>query len=75
MIEPPLLFWLFHLGWWLFGVDEWWPRLVPPLFGLANLFLVRSLARRLWPDRPEVAKTAPVVLLGFLLWSVFTTLL
>jgi len=71
--KPPLLFWLFHLGWWLFGVDEWWPRLVPPLFGLANLFLVRSLARRLWPDRPAAAKAAPVVLLGFFFWSVFTT--
>ena len=71
--KPPLLFWLFHLGWWLFGVNEWWPRLVPPLFGLANLFLARSLARRLWPDRPEVARTVPAVLLGFFFWSLFTT--
>lgn len=71
--KPPLLFWLFHLGWGLFGVNEWWPRLVPPLFGLANLHLVRSLARRLWPDRPEVARVAPAVLLGFFFWSAFTT--
>lgn len=72
--KPPLLFWLFHLGWWFFGVEEWWPRLVPSLFALANLFLTAALARRLWPDRPGVAKAAPWVLLGLLLWSVYTTM-
>ncbi|HEX7184583.1 MAG TPA: glycosyltransferase family 39 protein [Thermoanaerobaculia bacterium] len=73
--KPPLLFWLMHFGWWMFGVNDWWPRLVPALFGLANLFLTASLARRLWPDRPEVARTAPAVLLGLLLWSLFTAMI
>jgi len=72
--KPPLLFWMFHLGWWFFGVNDWWPRVVPALFALANLGLTARLARRLWPDRPEVAGSAPAVLLGFLLWSVFTTM-
>jgi 4-amino-4-deoxy-L-arabinose transferase-like glycosyltransferase len=72
--KPPLLFWLFHLGWEAFGVNDWWPRLVPSLFALANLLLTAALARRLWPDRPRVARAAPWVLLGFLLWSVFTTM-
>lgn len=72
--KPPLLFWLFHLGWWFFGVNDWWPRLVPALFGLANLGLTARLARRLWPDRPRVARAAPAVLLGLLLWTVFTTM-
>lgn len=72
--KPPLLFWMFHLGWWFFGVNDWWPRVVPALFALANLGLTARLARRLWPDRPEIAGTAPAVLLGFLLWSVFTTM-
>lgn len=72
--KPPLLFWLFHLGWWFFGVDDWWPRVVPALFALANLGLTARLARRLWPDRPEVARNAPAVLLGLLLWTIFTTM-
>lgn len=72
--KPPLLFWLFHLGWWAFGVNDVWPRLVPALCGLANLGLTGVLARRLWPDRPAVAAAAPAVLLGLLLWTVFTTL-
>ncbi|HYN22017.1 MAG TPA: glycosyltransferase family 39 protein, partial [Thermoanaerobaculia bacterium] len=68
--KPPLLFWLFQLGWWFFGVNDWWPRVVPALFALANLAFTERLARRLWPDRPEIAVAAPAVLLGFLLWSV-----
>lgn len=72
--KPPLLFWLFHLGWWFFGVNDWWPRVVPALFGLANLALTARLARRLWPDRPEVERNAPTVLLGLLLWTIFTTM-
>lgn len=70
--KPPLLFWLFNLGWWAFGVNEIWPRLVPPLVSLANLVLTGVLARRLWPERPAVVRTAPAVLVGLLLWSVFT---
>lgn len=73
--KPPLLFWLFHLGWAVFGVNEWWPRLVPPLCALANLHLVARLARRLWPDRPWLARRVPLVLLGFAFWSAFTTMI
>jgi len=72
--KPPLLFWLMHAGWAVFGVNEWWPRLVAPLFGLGCLFLTRRLALRLWPDRPEVAALAPLIVLGSLFWTLFATL-
>ena len=74
--KPPLLFWLINLGWGIFGVNEWWSRLVAPLFGLASLFLTRRLARELWPSRssPWVSSMAPLVLFGGLFWAVFTTL-
>jgi 4-amino-4-deoxy-L-arabinose transferase-like glycosyltransferase len=29
--KPPLLCWLYQPGWRLFGVNAWWPRLVPAL--------------------------------------------
>ncbi|NQU55596.1 MAG: glycosyltransferase family 39 protein, partial [Rhodospirillales bacterium] len=70
--KPPLLFWLMHAGWAVFGVNEWWPRLVAPLFGLASLFLTSSLARRLWPSRPAVALAAPLILFACLFWTLFT---
>lgn len=72
--KPPLMFWLIDLGWLTSGVNDLWPRLVAPLFGLATLFLTRNLARRLWPDYPTVGYFAPVLLFGGLFWALFTTL-
>ena len=72
--KPPLLFWLMNAGWAIFGVNEWWPRLVAPLFGLGTLFLTARLAAKLWPDRPEVARLAPFMVMGSLFFTIFTTL-
>ncbi len=72
--KPPLLFWLINLGWAVFGVNEWWPRLVAPLFGLGSLFLTARLARALWPEAAQTARMAPLVLFGGLFWALFTTL-
>ncbi len=72
--KPPLLFWLMTAGWHVFGVNDWWPRLVAPLFGLGSLFLTARLAHILWPDRPDIPETAPLLVLGSLFWAVFTTL-
>jgi 4-amino-4-deoxy-L-arabinose transferase-like glycosyltransferase len=71
--KPPLLFWLVAAGWRLFGVSEWWARLVPTLFALASLLLTARLARRLWPDREDVAHAAPLFLLATFFWSFFST--
>lgn len=71
--KPPLLFWLMNLGWAVFGMNEWWPPLVAPLFGLACLFLTRSMAQKLWPEDPMIADLSPIVLLGAAFWTVFTT--
>jgi 4-amino-4-deoxy-L-arabinose transferase-like glycosyltransferase len=73
--KPPLLFWLIEGGWRVFGVHEWWGRVVPSLFALASLFLTARLARRLWPDRPEIAAATPFLLVATLFWSFFTTVL
>ena len=72
--KPPLLFWLINAGWAVFGVNDWWPRLVAPLFGLGTLFLTARMAGKLWPERPEVAGLAPFLVLGSLFFTVFTTL-
>jgi len=69
--KPPLLFWLYHLGWTLFGVGDIWPRMVSPLFGAASLFLTARLARRLWPERPAAAQTAPLIAMSCTLWMIF----
>lgn len=73
--KPPLLFWMIHLGWAVFGVNEWWLRLMPALFALASVFLTHRLASQLWPDRPRVAVLAPPILLATGLWLTFVPLL
>ncbi|MBI3901444.1 MAG: hypothetical protein HY306_00630 [Nitrosomonadales bacterium] len=73
--KPPLLFWLFHLGWAIGGVNEGWPRLVPPLAALANVALTMHLSHRLWPERPERARTTALILFGSLLWLACSTVL
>lgn len=72
--KPPLLFWLINAGWSLFGINDWWPRLVAPLFGLASLGLTAMLARRLWPDAPIIAAAAPLIAFGSIFWTLFATL-
>lgn len=70
--KPPLLFWFIQLGWSVFGVNELWPRLLPALFSLATVVLTWRVGARLFPQRPGVGLLAGTMLLGSLLWGVFT---
>jgi 4-amino-4-deoxy-L-arabinose transferase-like glycosyltransferase len=63
--KAPLLFWLIQSGWFAFGVNDVWPRVLEVLFGGVQLVLISLLARRLFPDRPWMAKAAPWMLLAF----------
>ncbi len=72
--KPPLLFWLIHFGWWLFGVNEWTARMTPPLFGLGAIILARSLANRLWPGEWTTRHLVPFLLLGTFFWGLYGTL-
>lgn len=70
--KPPLLFWLIHAGWFVTGVNGWWPRFIIPLLALASAWMTWRLARRLWPEAPETARSAPHVLFASLLWLVYS---
>ena len=70
--KPPFLFWLIHLSWLIFGVNEVTPRLIPMLFGMANLLLVYRIALLLWPGDRKTARYAALLLastLIYLVWS------
>ncbi|MCS4502764.1 Undecaprenyl phosphate-alpha-4-amino-4-deoxy-L-arabinose arabinosyl transferase [wastewater metagenome] len=69
--KPPLLFWLMHAGWAVFGVSDWWPRVAVALCALAAAGLTVRLAVLLWPERVNVRRVAPVVLVGTGLWAVW----
>ena len=72
--KPPLLFWLIHLGWALFGVSDWWPRLVAPLCALAAIPLVFRIEKILWDEKQDQNSTSIWVLFGTLLFAAFVTL-
>lgn len=72
--KPPLFFWLMTVSWWLFGVNDWSPRLVAPLFSLATLYLSAWVARSLWSDRRQIEDLTPLILLGLFFWNVYSTL-
>ena len=71
--KPPLLFWMMQLGWAVFGVNDWWPRLVPAFFALGGVFMVSRIADLLWPGKEALGRMASVILFGCLLWMVFAT--
>jgi 4-amino-4-deoxy-L-arabinose transferase-like glycosyltransferase len=71
--KPPLLFWCILIGWRAFGVNEWWPRLLSPLFALASAGLLVRLSRRLSPGPSSPAAIALPFLSG-LLWVTYSTL-
>ena len=72
--KPPLLFWLIHFSWFLFGVGEWSARIVAPLFGLASLLLTVKLATLLWPEDRSVSAATPYILLGSIIWTIYGSL-
>lgn len=71
--KPPLLFWLMTAGWSVFGVNEWWPRLVAPLFAVATLWGSVRLALLLWPGDRVTAQFTPLLLVGTAFWAIFQT--
>jgi 4-amino-4-deoxy-L-arabinose transferase-like glycosyltransferase len=73
--KPPLLFWLISLGWKIFGVNDWWPRLIPSLFALASVFITRKIAGRLWPAQINIKDNASLILIGSGLWVIYSTAL
>lgn len=73
--KPPLLFWLINLGWKIFGVNDWWPRIVPSLFALASVFMTQRIASLLWPNQAQIQKNVTFILLSCGLWVVYSTAL
>ena len=71
--KPPLMMWMFHAGWALFGVNAWWPRLVSPLFSAGAIWLTYRLALRLWPTRHGLGGRAAMVLVCCLVWAISST--
>ncbi len=72
--KPPLLFWLIQAGWFVFGVSEFFGRIVAPFFGLLTLIILQKIYVLIWPNSSDNSLLAPWVLFGTLLWTVVSTI-
>lgn len=72
--KPPLLFWLIHLSWAVFGINEYSARLIAPLFALATLYLSSIVAKKLWLESRYAYEITPLILMGFFFWQVYSSL-
>ena len=70
--KPPMLFWLMHAGWALFGVNDLTPRLIPGIFSLLSLILVYRISLRLWPQERKTAVCAALILASTVIWDVWS---
>lgn len=68
--KPPIFFWLVQAGWVLFGVNDWWPRLIGPLSSVAAIGITVRFARKLWPQDDAIPRRVPWILAGSLGWFV-----
>jgi len=73
--KPPLLFWLTHFGWFVFGVNDWWPRLVGPLATLIAAVLTWRLADAMRPGERRYGAIAAWLLAGMVGWAFFGQML
>lgn len=69
--KPPLLFWLMHAGWAIFGVNEWWPKLIGPLASLLALVQLYRIAKQLGYAQAS-ASLAPLALMAMLMWDLYS---
>ena len=69
--KPPLLFWLINLMWGMFGTAVWTARIVSLCTAIAVFLLTGKLAKDLYPDRPYIARIAPLLALASPFYMVY----
>ncbi len=69
--KPPLLFWLINIVWLATGPQVWAARIVSLVMAVAVIVLTGRLAARLFPDRPGIARMAPLLALASPLFMVY----
>ena len=72
--KPPLLFWMIHLNWSIFGVNELTLRFIPLLFGLGSVLLSYKIYLTLWSDDKEGASHTALILAGTFIFAFYNSL-
>ena len=72
--QPPLQLWAILLGWQIFGIGDWWPRILSVLSSLATLVLIGRSALSLWPHRRMTELYARILLMGVIAFALIATM-
>jgi len=70
--KTPLVPWLIHAGWLLFGVGDVWPRVLQVLLGTLVIAQTGLLAQRLYPQRPQMPLFAAWAMAGMWFYFMFS---
>ena len=70
--KPPLYFWLMESGWFVVGINHWWPRVIPAIASWLSILMTVRLAALLWPERAQISRFSVWVLLGALYWVIYS---
>lgn len=73
--KPPLLFWLINTAWLITGPSRWSATIPPVLSGIISIYLTILLATRLFPDNLTIARRAPLVMIGSLLFLFYSSMI
>lgn len=72
--QPPLQLWSILLGWHIFGIGDWWPRVLSVLCSLGTLILIGRSALALWPHRQMTELYARILLMGVIAFALIATM-
>ncbi|MCB9987768.1 MAG: glycosyltransferase family 39 protein [Rhodospirillales bacterium] len=72
--KPPILFWLINLSWSVFGVNRWAGTLPVIFAALANVYLTRILAQKLFRDKADKFELLPLLMVGSVPFLIYGTL-
>ncbi len=73
--KPPLLFWLMHIDWFIFGVNSVGARLIPLFFAMGSVILSYLIYKQLWSDDKRGASLVGWVLAGTMMYAFYSSLL
>jgi 4-amino-4-deoxy-L-arabinose transferase-like glycosyltransferase len=69
--KTPLLYWLYHAGWAVTGVNDIWPRLLHLAIATVAIALAAALARQLFEGRERLARLVPWILAGVAFFALY----
>jgi 4-amino-4-deoxy-L-arabinose transferase-like glycosyltransferase len=73
--KPPLLFWLIEIAWALLGVSRTAALAVIFLISSLSIYLTQLLAETLFPDNPSIARRVPWLMLGNVVFIIYSSLI